>query len=502
MPCAACTPGAILIIIIMAHGAVVLGGARYTGDCGGDEPIQRACSRLWTALLKRICAHGQVTRRSNVVNAIHAPVEAVLLGAGGRGTFAYGEYALHHPDEVRFVAVAEPDPERRERFAVQHNIRRDRCFETWQDLLAEGQLAPALLCCTQDRMHVAPTLAALKTGYHVLLEKPIAVTPTECVRLVQASERAGRLLMICHVLRYTPFFSTLHDVVSSGRLGDIVTIEHRENVAYWHMAHSFVRGNWGNAERSSPMILAKCCHDLDALLWMTEGRPVTRLQSFGSLMHFRAENRPAGAPPRCTDGCPVADDCLFYAPRLYANMALTTWPVTTISTDLSHEGRMRALQTGPYGRCVYQLDNDVVDHQVVNMEHQGGAITTLVMHGHSHEEGRTMRYDGTRATLRASFTHGAPPEIVIHDHRTGQAEVVPIGTGGEGGHGGGDGGLLQAFARAVRNPDAPVLTTARTSLESHLLAFAAERARALGSTVEMAAYRAEMEAATSSSAAV
>jgi len=430
------------------------------------------------------------------VSTNNGPVKAVLIGAGGRGTFAYGAHAEAHPGDVRFVAVAEPDPQRRARFAGIHGIPEGRCFASWQELLAAGQLAPALVCCTMDQMHVEPTVAALRGGYHVLLEKPMAVTPQDCVRMVQASEQAGRLLLICHVLRYTPFFSTLHDVVTSGRLGQIVAIEHRENVAYWHMAHSFVRGNWGNAEQSSPMILAKCCHDLDALLWMTESRPVTRLHSFGSLLEFRPENKPAGAPARCTDGCPVADTCNYYAPRLYLDMDKTGWPVTSLSTDISYEGRLRALQTGSYGRCVYQTDNDVVDHQVVNMEHEGGAITTLVMHGHSHREGRTMRYDGTRATLRASFQNGLPHEITLHDHLTGAVEEIPLREPGDGGHGGGDGGLMHAFAQAVRDPQAPVLTTARTSLESHLLAFAAEQSRLTGAVVDMAAYRAEMEQAT------
>jgi predicted dehydrogenase len=415
-----------------------------------------------------------------------------LIGAGARGAFAYGAYAERHPEDVRFVAVAEPDPQRRARFAQIHGLSPERCFESWEDLIAAGQLAAALVCCTQDQMHVEPATAALQAGYHVLLEKPMAVTPQDCVRLVQAGERAGRLLAICHVLRYTALFTTLHDVIRSGRLGDIVTIEHRENVVYWHMAHSFVRGSWGNAGRSSPMILAKCCHDLDILAWMMQDQPVRRVQSFGSLLHYRRENAPPGAPARCTDGCPVADRCAFYAPRLYLNMDRTDWPITTITDDLSYEGRLRALQTGPYGRCVYQADNDVVDHQVVNMEHANGAISTLVMHGHSHQEGRTMRYDGTRATLRATALAGAQPEITVHDHLGDSVERIPLREGGEGGHGGGDGGMMRAFAHAVRDPRAGVLTSVRTSLESHLLAFAAERARITGETVDMASYRAEM----------
>src|SRR5579872_777399 len=245
------------------------------------------------------------------------PIEAVLVGAGARGTLAYGATALQHPETLRFVAVAEPNPERRARFARQHGLPAARCFATWEELLAEGRLAPALVCATLDRLHVAPAVAALEAGYDVLLEKPMAPTASECLAMVRAAESTGRLLMVCHVLRYAPFFATLHAIVSSGRLGEIVTIEHRENVAYWHMAHSYVRGNWRNAAISSPMILAKCCHDLDLIVWMTADNPVRRLHSFGSLSHFRPEQAPPGATERCTDGCPAAESCPFYAPRVY-----------------------------------------------------------------------------------------------------------------------------------------------------------------------------------------
>jgi predicted dehydrogenase len=463
------------------------------------------------------------------------PLTAILIGAGSRGYASYAPYALRHPDELRFVAVAEPHDGRRARFAQAHNIPPKRQFRTWEDLLAQGQIADAALICTLDRLHVAPTLAALEAGYDVLLEKPMATTLADCVRLVQAAEQTGRLLQICHVLRYTAFFSTLHDIVASGRLGQIVTVEHRENVAYWHMAHSFVRGNWRNSRLESPMILAKCCHDLDILYWNLG--PCKRLNSFGSLVHFRAENAPPGAPERCTDGCPAADECPWYAPRLYldivplmhvarrfspnrwerlgAALALDhptltkalrqlmpgfdrsldyrDWPVSVISEDASREARLRALQIGPYGRCVYHCDNDVVDHQIVSMETQNGASVALVMHGHSHEEGRTMRYDGTRATLRAKFAYGLSGAIEIHDHLTGRMERIGPQAGGSG-HGGGDEGLMAAFVRAVRDRSA-ALTTARASLESHLMAFAAEQARVEGKVVEMDTYRAQAEEA-------
>jgi len=415
------------------------------------------------------------------------PIELALLGAGSRGTFAYGAYAKLHPHNVRFVAVAEPNGERRERFAREHQIAPERCFSSWEELCAQPQLAEALLNCTMDQTHVASTLAALKAGYNVLLEKPMATSAEDCVRLVLAAERAGRILQICHVLRYTLFWGTLHEIIASGRLGRIINVDHRENVAYWHMAHSFVRGNWRNLTTSAPMILAKCCHDMDILFWNLDA-PVRRLSSFGRLSHFRAENAPAGAPARCTDGCPAQEQCPYYAPRLYLRED-TGWPVNVISTDLSAEARLRALREGPYGRCVYHCDNDVVDHHTINMEMENDTTVTFTMHGHSHNNVRTMRYDGTRATLRASE---AADEIAIYDHLNGNEEVIPPGRG-SGGHGGGDTGVMNAFVETLRHPDQPPLTSARASLDSHLMAFAAEEARAEGVMLSMSQYRQTVE---------
>jgi predicted dehydrogenase len=454
-----------------------------------------------------------------------------MIGAGNRGYGAYGSYALKHPDEIRFVAVAEPHEVRRARFAKAHNIPPERQFRTWEDLLAQGQIADAALICTMDHLHVEPTVVALEAGYDVLLEKPMATTVADCVRLVQTAERTGRLLMVCHVLRYTQFFSILHDIITSGRLGDVITVEHCENVSYWHMAHSYVRGNWRNSRLASPMILAKCCHDFDILFWNLG--PCRRLSSFGSLIHYRPENAPPGAPERCTDGCPYEAECPWYAPRLYleliplaqearrsrnlserflaglyldhpsltelarslipgldATLDYRGWPISVISEDTSPEALRRALEKGPYGRCVYRCDNDVVDHQTVNMEFESGATGVLVMHGHSYREGRTMRYEGTRATLIGHFYLG-DHEIRIHDHFTGKTEVIwpEVGPLGATGHGGGDEGLMAAFVRALRDP-ASALTNARESLESHLMAFAAEESRIHeGAVMDMDAYR-------------
>lgn len=408
------------------------------------------------------------------------PVEAIMIGAGNRGTFAYGAYAERHPDEIRFTAVAEPDSLRRERFARLHAIPHERQFVGWEQAVAAGQLAPAALNCTMDGEHHASTLALLHAGYAVLLEKPMAPTLAECNELVETAERLGRILQVCHVLRYTAFFSALYEIVRSGRLGRVITIDHRENVAYWHMAHSYVRGSWRNQANSGPMILTKCCHDLDILAWIN-GQTALRVSSAGSLSHYRAENAPPGAPLRCTDGCPVEDACPWYAPRLYSArpspvFTPPAWLTNPFTGASSPDERYEMLKTHPLGRCVYHCDNDAVDHQVAILEYPDGLTCTFTMHGHSDREGRSLRWDGTRATLYGEFTEGGD-EIRIHDHLSNAVEIIhptPL----EGGHGGGDSGLLADLVRTLRGESpSPHQTTARVSLESHRLAFAIEEAR-------------------------
>lgn len=416
------------------------------------------------------------------------PFDLLILGAGNRGARAYGAYAAAHPGDFNVVAAADPDPIRLGRISAEHDLPPERQFATWREALAVPRLARACIVTTQDADHVGPAVAALRAGYDVLLEKPMATSEADCRALVAAAEETGRLLQVCHVLRYTAFFSALREIVQSGRLGEIITIEHRENVSYWHMAHSFVRGNWRNSAAASPMILAKCCHDLDILLWVMD-RPVTRLSSFGALAHFRPEMAPAGAPLRCLDGCPVADTCAWYAPRVYSaepgrGPALSTpaFMLGALEGGDTPEARREKLRASPYGRCVYHCDNDVVDHQVIAMEFEGGATCAFTMHGHSDQEGRTLRWDGSRATLYGEFGFGGRTEIRIHDHGSGRVEVIKL-DGGDGGHGGGDAGIMQDFAAALRGEASSTRTTARASLASHLLAFAAESSRVTGRVV-------------------
>ncbi|SFT03784.1 Gfo/Idh/MocA family protein [Paenibacillus sp. BC26] len=402
-------------------------------------------------------------------------VRIALIGAGLRGQ-NYVDYALAHPDEMELVAIADPNLDRRDRLKQLHGVDERKCYDDWRELLAQPKLADAVLICTQDKMHYEPTMTALDAGYHVLLEKPMSPEPLECLEMGAKAEQSGLIFSICHVLRYTNFFRSVKRLLTEGRIGQLMSIQHNENVGYWHQAHSFVRGNWRNAEESSPMILAKSCHDMDILLWLA-GADCTRLSSFGSLSYFKASNAPEGAPKRCTDGCPAADECLYYAPNVYLGDA-ESWMAAAISDDPSPEARLKALQEGPYGRCVYQCDNNVVDHQVVNMEFANEVTAVFTMSAFTQECSRTLKLMGTKGEIRASMEKNEIELIRFGDSYEPEKISLEM-PGGYSGHGGGDYGLMSDFIGLVKSGAAAgdSLTSAAKSVQSHMMAFAAEASR-------------------------
>jgi len=407
-----------------------------------------------------------VDDRGVIMKKIHA----ALIGAGSRGKDVYGEYALKHPNEIGFIAVAEPDKLKRDAFSKDHKISNDMQFSSWEELLEIPNFCDAVVIATQDRMHCLPAITALEKGYHVLLEKPMSSNLVECVLMAEKSEEAKRLLVICHVLRYTPFFSKLKAIIDSGAIGKIVSIQHSENVGYWHQAHSFVRGSWRNSEESSPMILAKSCHDMDILSWLI-GRKCIKVSSFGSLKYFREANAPKGSTARCTDGCEAESACAYSALKIYLNR--NEWPTDVVSPDMSNEAVLSALKTGPYGRCVFRCDNDVVDHQVVNMEFEDDITAAFTMCAFTKEISRLTTVMGTGGEIRGDMENGI---IEVLEFVSGCRETIQIPTSR--GHSGGDEGLMKAFVGQLNaNGGISPLTSAKTAMQSHLMAFAAEKSR-------------------------
>jgi len=404
------------------------------------------------------------------------PVTAVVLGGGSRGV-NYSNYALLKPEELKIVAFAEPRTDRRTQFAERFSISEENTFSSWQELLEKPRMADVAFVCTLDQDHIGPALAALEKGYHILLEKPMSNREQDCIDIEAAAAKAGKHLTVCHVLRYTPFYQTVKGLIDDGKIGQIMVATQIEHVAYWHQAHSFVRGNWRDSVETSPMILAKCCHDVDILLWLA-GKDCKKVSSFGSLRHFTAENAPEGAPMRCLDGCPHAQSCIYYAPKLYLT-GKTDWPVDVLTTDLTPEGIEKALREGPYGRCVYHCDNDVVDRQVVNMELEDGTVCNLIMSAFTANCHRQLKLLGTLGQIQADM---GTNEIWYHPFG-GEAQKIPVPEA-DSGHGGGDYGLLQDFLKVVTE-GGESRTSARASLQSHLVCFAAERSRVEGRIIEL-----------------
>jgi predicted dehydrogenase len=412
-----------------------------------------------------------------------APVSMIVVGAGQRGT-RYARWTRRNPDRASVVAVAEPATVRRARLAAEHGIAAGNAVADWRQLAERGRLADAVLICTQDRMHAEPAEVFAALGYHILLEKPMAPDEAACRRIVAAVEKAGSILAVGHVMRYTPYTRAVKEIVDSGQLGDIMSVQHLEPIGFWHHAHSYVRGNWRRGDIAASMLMAKSCHDLDWLQYIL-GRAPLRVSSFGSLTHFTSASRPEGAADRCA-GCAAEADCPYSAPRFYGDLLRRGehgWPLSVIVDEFTPAALDEALRDGPYGRCVYACDNDVVDHQVVALEFPGAVSATFTMTAFSEAAPRSTRLFGTRAELA-----GDGRTIRVYDFLTRSERLItPVPAGSvhtADGHDGGDAGLMEAFTAAVATGDRERIKSGpRESLASHLAVFAAERAR-LNGTVE------------------
>ncbi|CAM9778728.1 unnamed protein product [Choristocarpus tenellus] len=417
------------------------------------------------------------------------PITYIVIGAGSRGTI-YASYALAHREDAKVVGVAEPREEARNRLVKEHGITPENTFNDWRDVASVPRMADAAVIATQDGMHTDPVVALAEKGYHLLLEKPMAPTAAECQRIVDSVKSSGVMLAIAHVLLYTRYTQTIKQILDSGRIGDVVSIQRLEPVGYWHQAHSFVRGNWRKESEATFMLMAKCCHDIDWIRYIM-GQKCERVSSFGGLKHFRKAEKPAkaGDAMRCTD-CAYESECPYSAKKQYINaikQGYTGWPVDVITFNTTEEGVMEALSTGPYGRCVFECDNDVVDNQVVSMAFAGGRTASLTMtaftEGGSSGHRRTSIF-GTRGELR-----GDGCKLWVTDFLTDKTEVIDTESSAGsilGGHGGGDDALMYSFVKAIASNDRSVLLSGPDeTLESHLMVFAAEQARLANQVVNL-----------------
>lgn len=416
-------------------------------------------------------------------------VTAAIAGLGSRGKDVYAPMSRLFPEKLKITAVADPDPSRAMQMREEYRIEEDRCFGSAEEMLEQPRLADVMIIATQDRQHVRQAVRAMERGYDILLEKPVSPELDECREIVRRAEELKRKVVVCHVLRYTPFYQTVKSLLDAGRIGEVVSVMAVENVGYWHQAHSFVRGSWRDSDTTSPMILQKCCHDMDMLLWLT-GKTCESVSSYGDTYLFKKEKAPAGAAHRCTGGCRVKEACPFDAEKIYLTDKETGvlegncgWPANVLTMHPDGESVRRALEEGPYGRCVYYCDNNVVDHQVVNMNMTDGSTVSFTMCGFTADCSRYAKLMGTKGQI-------------IADMGANTIEVTPFGKDAElidvsrmaedfSGHGGGDRGLVIAFLDLVTGEQSEddTISSVERSLESHYIALAAEESRRNGGAV-------------------
>lgn len=418
---------------------------------------------------------------------------AIIIGVGIRGT-AYGTEMQKLGEKFEIVAIADASRSRRIKAMETFGLAENQCYDSWEAILSQPKMADIALIATMDDMHYQPAMKAIELGYNLLLEKPVAQTAQECVDIALAAQKKGVKVLVCHVLRYTHFFGKVKQLVMDGAIGDVMSVIQVEAVGNVHQSHSYVRGNWHSEKETTPMLLAKCCHDIDIIQWILN-KPCKKVQSFGSLTYFRPENAPAGAPVRCADNtCPEKDTCPYNCIKLYYDDKQNHWfrnasagkvAKTGVPTD---EEVMNALKTTDYGLCVFHANNDVVDHQVVNMEFEGGITANLTMNAFN-KGGRYIRLFGTKGEL---FANMADTQITVYTFADKQTRTVNVTETNEsilGGHGGGDGGIIRELYEyfsgsytGYRAADIDI------SVKNHLIGFAAEKARHAGTVEDVDAF--------------
>ena len=418
------------------------------------------------------------------------PLTAIIIGAGDRGTI-YAKFMSQMPEKFQVVAVADPQKGHRDRVQNMFGFPDSACYDSWETILDQPRIADVAVIATMDQDHYGPALKAISLGYHLLLEKPAAPTIQECADIVHAAEEKGVSALVCHVLRYTPFYGRIKQLLMDDTIGKIVSVVAVEAVGNVHQSHSFVRGNWHCEKEATPMILQKCCHDMDILQWLI-GKPCKKIQSFGSLTYFCKENAPEGAPKRCADGnCPIGDTCPYNCIKLYYDDKENDWFRGAATNGIAAGAKatddevMQALKTTDYGLCVYQANNDVVDHQVVNMEFDDKITVSFSMNAFN-LGGRYIRLFGTKGEL---FANMHDEEITVYSFADKQYHQIPVEPTEEsilGGHGGGDEGIIsELYDYLSGNYNGYCAADIFTSVKNHMLCFAAEESRHTDTVVDM-----------------
>lgn len=424
------------------------------------------------------------------------PVTAIIVGAGHRA-FVYSELAKTNPELLKIVGVADPNPVRRKKAMEYFGFSEDMCFDSAQALAEKGRLADAVINGTMDEQHLETAIPLLNAGYDMLLEKPFAVCEEDMRQIVDCAKKNNSKVMICHVLRYTPFYYAIKERIVNGEIGDIINIQMTEHVSYHHLSTSYIRGKWANSDKChTTMLLAKCCHDIDLMMWfMSETKPVS-ISSFGSKFQFKPENAPEKAGTICMKDCPLVDECVYSTKRLYIDhpdrWSFYVWDALEGIENPTIDDKIALMKTdNPYARCIYKCDNNVVDHQSVLVNFASGATGTHNMVGGSAEPRRNIHIIGTKGEIFGNFEESKFTVLKINpspDAHNEECDVEEIDlrvtgdmVGAYGGHGGGDERLAEDFVKFIRGEQPSLACTSIfDSVAGHLCVYLADKSRENG----------------------
>lgn len=424
------------------------------------------------------------------------PITAIIIGAGHR-SFVYSKLALTNPEMLKIVGVADPNPVRRKKAMDTFGFGEGMCFESAQELAKKGKIADTVINGTMDEQHLETAIPLLNAGYDMLLEKPFAPNEDEMRQIVECARKNNSKVMICHVLRYTPFYYGIKERIVNGEIGDIINIQTTEHVSYHHLSTSYVRGKWANKDKChTTMLLAKCCHDLDIMMWMMADTKPTQISSFGGKFQFKPENAPKNAGTICMKDCPLVDKCVYSTKRLYIDhpdrWAFYVWDALEGKENITIEDKIALMKSdNPYARCIYKCDNNVVDHQSVLVNFASGATGTHNMVGGSAEPRRNIHIIGTKGEIFGNFEDSKFTVLKINpspDAHNEECDVEEVDlrvtgdmVGAYGGHGGGDERLAEDFVKYIRG-EKPSLacTSIFDSVAGHLSVYLADESRENG----------------------
>lgn len=422
-------------------------------------------------------------------------LKAVLVGCGDR-TCVYTDFAVNEFHDVEVVAAVDPNKERLKYVSQHFNVPMDKCYTDINQVLSQGKIGDFVINGTMDSLHISTSIPFLKQGYDMLLEKPVTNNEEDLLELAKVAEENNCKLMICHVLRFSPFYREIKRTILSGEIGDVLNINTSERVGMYHSSVSYLRGKW-NSEKNcgSSLLLAKCCHDIDLITWFNnQTRPVS-VYSEGERDYFNLENAPKGCGNRCLVDCPkeIKDKCIYDAEYMYIKNDLLPWYPWQCTgknyQDLTLEEKIESLKTdNPHGRCVYKCGGDLLNHQNVIIKFANGstACHTLML-GVTKAE-RTVHIVGTKGEIEGAASTGILYIRTYNKETAGYNErVVNFNeTKGEtGGHFGGDKGLVADFLSFIKNNEPSISTTViEDSLIGHLVVYDADKSVKINQPVE------------------